>query len=146
MRWNFRSYHPYRKPGPDGIKKKNKNCDCQPAWDWGERKSRQRMSSCWTSLSLLWCLTVNNLISKLNEEGVYTQGYADSRNLHNSQRTVELWWTQHSLSVNLAKTSIELFICRRKLCDLKTLDRKVTTLFWPNSGKHKSNTGRNTQD
>jgi hypothetical protein len=78
---------------------------------------------------LLWCLVVNELLARLNEGGVYTQGYADDICLlvvGKFQNTVtgliqwalhtkEVWCDRLSLSDNPDKTGLVAFMRRRKL-------------------------------
>ena len=78
---------------------------------------------------LLWCLVVSNLLARLNEGNVYTQGYADDICLlavgkfHNTVsgliqwalHTVEEWCGGLCLSVNPDKTGLVAFTRKRKL-------------------------------
>jgi hypothetical protein len=78
---------------------------------------------------LLWCLVVNDLLSRVNEGGVYTQGYAGdicllavgkfpntvSELIQWALPTVELWCDEIGLSVNPDKTGLVAFTRRRKL-------------------------------
>jgi hypothetical protein len=79
--------------------------------------------------SLLWCLVVNELLTRLNGGGVYTQGYADdicllavgkfpntvSRLIQWALYTVETRCDKLGLSVNPDKTGLVAFTRRRKL-------------------------------
>ena len=78
---------------------------------------------------LLWCLVVNELLARLNEGGVYSQGYADDICLLGVGRfpnmvsglmqwalhTVEAWCDELGLSVNPDKMRLVAFRRRRKL-------------------------------
>ena len=78
---------------------------------------------------LLWCLVVNELLVRLNEGGVYSQGYADDicllvvRKFPNTVsgliqwafHTVELWCDELGLSINPNKTGLVAFTRKRKL-------------------------------
>jgi len=81
------------------------------------------------SSPLLWCLVVNDLLSRVNEGGVYTQGYAGdiclltvgkfpntvSGLIQWALPTIEVWCNELSLSVNPDKTGLVAFTRRRKL-------------------------------
>ena len=91
---------------------------------------------------LLWCLVVNELIVRLNEESVYAQRYANDmfssggkipkhgiRSLH----TAELWCCGLGVSVNPDKTGLVVFTRKRKLTGFfeprlfgKTLQRSMS--------------------
>ena len=76
----------------------------------------------------LWCLVANELLARLNEGGVYAQGYADnicllavgkfpnkvSGLIQWALHTVELWCGGLGLSVNPDKTGLVAFIRKRK--------------------------------
>jgi len=78
---------------------------------------------------LLWCLVVSELLARLDEGGVYSQGYADDISLlavgkfpntvtgliHWALYTVKAWCYRLSLSVNPDKTGLVAFTRRRKL-------------------------------
>jgi hypothetical protein len=78
---------------------------------------------------LLWCLVVDDLLTKLNKGGVYSQGYADdvcllavekfpdtvSGFIQWALHTVEAWCDELSLSVSPDKTGLVAFTRRRKL-------------------------------
>jgi hypothetical protein len=78
---------------------------------------------------LLWCLVVDELLARLNEGGVYSQGCADDiclpavRKFPNTVsgliqwalHTVEAWCDELGLSVNPHKTGPVDFTRRRKL-------------------------------
>ena len=77
---------------------------------------------------LLWCLVVNELLARLSEGGVYSQGYVDicllavgkfpntvSGLIKWALYTVEAWCDELSLSVNPDKTGLVAFTRRRKL-------------------------------
>ena len=78
---------------------------------------------------LLWCLVVNELLARLNEGNIYTQGYADdicllvvgkfpntlSGLIQWALRTVEEWCEGLGLSVNPDKTGLVAFTRKRKL-------------------------------
>ena len=78
---------------------------------------------------LLWYLVVDDLISRLNGGGIYTQAYADdicllavgkfentvSGLIKRALHTVEMWCAELRLSVNRDKTGIVAFTTRRKL-------------------------------
>jgi hypothetical protein len=80
-------------------------------------------------LLLQWCLVVDELLTRLNGGGVYTQGYADdvcflvvgkfpntvSGLIQWSLHTVEMWCDELGLSVNPDKTGLAAFTRRRKL-------------------------------
>jgi len=77
---------------------------------------------------LLWYLVVNELLARLNEGGVYTQGYADdicllavwkfpntvSGLIQWALNIVEVWCGKLSLSVNPDKFGLVAFTRRRK--------------------------------
>ena len=78
---------------------------------------------------LLWCLVVDELLTRLSEGGVYAQGYADDICLLAVGKfpnavygliqwalcTVEAWCVGFSLSVNPDKTGLIAFTRKRKL-------------------------------
>ena len=78
---------------------------------------------------LLWCRVVNKLLARLNEGGVYSQGYEDdicllavgkfpntvSGLIQWALCTVEAWCNKLGLSVNPDKTGLVAFMRRRKL-------------------------------
>jgi hypothetical protein len=78
---------------------------------------------------LLWCLVLDELIARLNMDGVYTQGYADdicllavgkfpntvSELIQWALHTVETWCDELVLSVNPDDTELVAFTRRRKL-------------------------------
>jgi len=78
---------------------------------------------------LLWCLVVNELLARLNEGGVYSQGYVDNICLlvvgkfpntapgliQWAHYTVKAWCGELSMSVNPDKTGLVAFTRRRKL-------------------------------
>lgn len=82
---------------------------------------------------LLWALIINSLLKRLNEEGIYSQGYADDvcifvrgkfLNIISeiNQRGLEIidaWCKEVELSVNPAKTIVVPFTNRRTLDGLK---------------------------
>jgi hypothetical protein len=69
---------------------------------------------------LLWCLVVDELLARLNQGGVYAQGYADdicllaigkfpnsvSGLIQWALDTVEEWCSEHGLTVNPDKTGL----------------------------------------
>jgi hypothetical protein len=77
----------------------------------------------------LWSLVVNELLARLNQGGVYSQGYADdicllavgkfpntvSGLIQWALCTVEAWCDELSLSVNPDKPGLVAFTRRRKL-------------------------------
>jgi hypothetical protein len=77
---------------------------------------------------LLWCLFVNELLARLSEVSVYSQGYADdicrltvekfpntvSGFIQWALNIVEVWCGELGLSVNLDKTGLVAFTRRRK--------------------------------
>jgi len=77
---------------------------------------------------LLWCLVVNNLITRLSGGGVFIQGYADdicllavgkfpnmvSGLMKWALSTVEIWCKEVRLSVNPDKTGLIAFTRKRK--------------------------------
>jgi hypothetical protein len=80
-------------------------------------------------LPLLWCLVVNELLARLNEGGVYTQGHVDDSGLlavgkfantvsgliQWDVHTVEAWCDELGPSVNPVKTGRVAFTRKRKL-------------------------------
>jgi ribonuclease HI len=82
---------------------------------------------------LLWCLVVDDLLWKLNNLGLHTQGYADdlvtsimgvdhgtiSELMQRALRIIEKWCNEHCLSVNPDKTVIVPFTTKRKLEKLR---------------------------
>jgi hypothetical protein len=78
---------------------------------------------------LLWCLVVNDLITRLSGSCVFIQGYADhiclltvgnfpntvSRLMQWALSTVEIWCSEFGLSVNPDKTGLVAFTRKRKL-------------------------------
>jgi len=80
-------------------------------------------------LPFLWCLVVNELLTRLSGEGVYAQGYADdicllavgkflnavSGLIQWARGTVEAWCGKHGLLVNPDKTGLVAFMRKRKL-------------------------------
>jgi hypothetical protein len=78
---------------------------------------------------LLWCLMVNDLITRLSGSSVFIQGYADdiclltvgkfpntvSGLMQWALSTVEIWCSKVRLSVNPGKTELVAFIRKRKL-------------------------------
>jgi hypothetical protein len=80
----------------------------------------------------LWCLVVNELLARLNEGGVYAQGYADnicllavgkfpnkvSGLIQWALHTVELWCGGLGLLINPDKTGLVAFTRKRKLTGL----------------------------
>jgi len=102
---------------------------------WVSRGCTQGGVSCYFScgalllILLLWCLVVDELLTRLNGGGVYTQGYADdicllavgkfpntvSGPTQWALHTVEMWCNEFGLSVNPDKTGPVAFTSRRKL-------------------------------
>ena len=99
---------------------------------------------------LLWCLVVNELLARLNEGGVYSQGYADdicllvvwkfpntvSGLIQWALNIVELWCSELGLSVNPDKIGLVAFMRRRKLPGFveprlfgKTLQRSMSVKY-----------------
>lgn len=78
---------------------------------------------------VLLCLVVDGLIRTLNDRGFYTQGYADDvviilmgkhltvvlSMMNSVLKVVENWCNEDGLSVNPEKTSMVMFIRKRKL-------------------------------
>jgi hypothetical protein len=78
---------------------------------------------------LLWCLVVNDLLTRLSGSGVFIQGYADdicllavgkfpntvSGLLQWAFSTIETWCNKVGLSVNPDKTRLVAFTWKRKL-------------------------------
>jgi len=78
--------------------------------------------------TLLWCLVVDELLTRLSGEGVYAQGYADdicllavgkflnavSGLIQWGLGTVEAWCSEHGLSVYPDKTGLVAFTRKRK--------------------------------
>jgi hypothetical protein len=78
---------------------------------------------------LLWCLVVDELLARLNQRGVYAQGYVDdicllaigkfpnsvSGLIQWELDTVEEWCSMHGLTVNPDKTGLVVFTRKRKL-------------------------------
>jgi hypothetical protein len=78
---------------------------------------------------ILWCLVVNDLLTTLSGGGVFIQGYADdvclfavgkfpdtvSGLMQWALLTVETWFNEVGLSVNLDKTGLVAFTRKRKL-------------------------------
>jgi hypothetical protein len=78
---------------------------------------------------LLWCLVVDEILPRLNEGGIYAQGYADDISLLAVGKfpntvsglmqwvlhSVEGWCDEHGLTVNLGKTGLVAFTRKRKL-------------------------------
>jgi hypothetical protein len=78
---------------------------------------------------LLWCLVVNDLLTRLSGGGVFIQGYTDdisllavgkfpntvSGHMQWALSTVEIWCNEVRLSVNPDKTGLVAFIRKRKL-------------------------------
>jgi hypothetical protein len=72
---------------------------------------------------LLWCLVVNDLLTRLSGSGVFIQGYADdicrlavgSGLRQWALSTVETWCNKVGLSVNPDKTGLVAFTRKRKL-------------------------------
>jgi len=78
---------------------------------------------------LLWCLVVNDLLTRLSGGGVYIQGYADdicllavgkfpntvSGLVQWALSTVEIWHNEVGLSANPDKTGLVAFTRKRKL-------------------------------
>ena len=78
---------------------------------------------------LLWCLVVDDLITRLNGGGIYTQGYTDDISLlvvgkflntvlgviQWALHTVETWCDKVGLSVNPDKTRLNVFKKKGKL-------------------------------
>jgi hypothetical protein len=81
------------------------------------------------SSPLLWCLVVNDLITRLSGSGVFIQGYADnicliavgkfpntvSGLIQWALSTIEIWCNDVRLSVNPDKTGLVAFTRKRKL-------------------------------
>ena len=105
-------------------------------------------------LPLLWCLVVNELLARLNEGGVYSQGYADdicllavgkfsktvSGLIQWALNIMEVWCGELCLSVNPDKTGLVAFM-RRKLPGFveprlfgNTLQRSVSQISGCNPG------------
>jgi hypothetical protein len=80
-------------------------------------------------LPLLWCLVVNDLITRLNVSGIFIQGYADdiclltvgkfpntvSGLMQWALSTIEIWCSEVRPSVNPDKTGLVAFTRKRKL-------------------------------
>jgi len=73
---------------------------------------------------LLWCLVVNDLITRLSGSGIFIQGYTDDicllaagkfPNMVSGLRTVEIWCNEVRLSVNPDKTGLVAFTRKKKL-------------------------------
>lgn len=78
---------------------------------------------------LLWCMLIDSLLSDLQNQQLYSQGYADDvsillcgsslsdlcTRMQRAFETVELWCGRHGLSVNPSKTNLVLFTRKRKL-------------------------------
>jgi hypothetical protein len=78
---------------------------------------------------LLWCLVEDELLTRLNEGGIYAQGWADdiclltvgkfpntvSGLMQWALHSVEGWCGEHGLSVNPYKTGLVAFTRKRKL-------------------------------
>ena len=78
---------------------------------------------------LLWCLVVNEIITRLSGRGVFIQGYADdicllavgkfpntvSGHMQWALSTVEIWCNEVGLSVNPDNTGLVAFTRKRKL-------------------------------
>lgn len=75
---------------------------------------------------VLWCLIVDDLITRLNRGGVYTQGYAHDICLlvvgkfpnmvsELMQETIESWCSENGLSVNPDKTELIVFTRKRNI-------------------------------
>lgn len=81
---------------------------------------------------ILWCMVVDSLIKKLNEQGIFAQGYSDDLTIlvrgkfestlgdrvRTSMRIVEGWCQESGLKVNPDKTSLVLFSRRYTGFDL----------------------------
>ena len=77
----------------------------------------------------LWCLVMDGLLEKLNQEGFYSQAYADDglvlirgrfvgmvcERMQSACRIIERWCRENGLTVNPSKTELILFTKRRKL-------------------------------
>lgn len=82
---------------------------------------------------LLWDLVVDDLLTELNNKGLYTQGYADdlvvlirgkhahviSELMQQALNIIESWCNRENLMVNPNKTTMIPFTRRRKLEDIK---------------------------
>jgi len=117
---------------------------------WVSRGCTQGGVSCYFScgalllILLLWCLVVDELLTRLNGGGVYTQGYADdicllvvgkfpntvSGLIQWALRTVEMLCDELGLSVNPDKTGLAAFTRRRKLPGFFEPRLFGTTLYW----------------
>ena len=78
---------------------------------------------------LLWCLVLNGLLKELEDEGLYTQGYADdlaivisgkfpntvSGLMQRALRIVQQWCNDQNLRVNPSKVEMVVFTRRRVL-------------------------------
>ena len=78
---------------------------------------------------LLWCLVMDELLTQLNEQGIYAQGYADdaaicilgkhqetvSELMQTALKHTEEWCKRKGLRVNPGKTSLIPFTNKRKL-------------------------------
>ena len=78
---------------------------------------------------LLWCLVVNDLLSRLSAGGIFVQGYADDTCLLAVDKfpnmvsglmqwallTIETWCNEVRLSANPDKTGLVAFTRKRKL-------------------------------
>lgn len=81
---------------------------------------------------LLWCMVVDSLIRELNDNGMFSQSYADdilillvgkhetilSDRMQQALTIVEKWCIEKELTVNPSKTSIILFTNKRKIENL----------------------------
>ena len=80
---------------------------------------------------LLWCLVVNELLTKISQNGMFVQGYADDLVIlirgrfpgtlcditQQALRLVETWCDDNGLSVNPTKTELVLFTKKRNVQD-----------------------------
>ena len=105
--------------------------------DWGEtsvRGTAPRGCPQGGVLSpLLWCLVVNGLLCKLNEEGYYAQGYADDFLIlfggahldpliglaRTALRQVVLLCDAPGLTVNPEKTDVAVFTIKYKVTEIR---------------------------
>lgn len=99
---------------------------------------------------LLWTMVVDNLLTRLNRVGLFTQGYADDivilltgKDLYtlgglmqNALSVVENWCTVEGLSVNPSKTSLVLFTNKRSVNNLPSLNLFGQSLTWSEQVKY----------
>lgn len=76
---------------------------------------------------ILWCMVIDSLLVRLNDLGLFTQGYSDDVTalicgdfvftigdlMRTAIKTVEIWCLENKLKINLVKTKI-IFFSRRK--------------------------------